>query len=48
VLLDIFQHHTRLVRAMREFGASDERQKPSRKKAPEEFQAMLFDMADQP
>ena len=48
LLLDIFQHHTRLVRAMREFGTSDERQKLSRKKIPAEYQPMLFDMADQP
>jgi len=48
LLLDIFLHHTRLVRLMREFGSSDERKKRSRKKTSVEFQPMLFDTADQP
>ncbi|MEP6535695.1 MAG: hypothetical protein ABJF23_10280 [Bryobacteraceae bacterium] len=47
LLLDIFLHHTRLVRAMREFGAASERSNSSRKKMPAEFQPMLFDIADQ-
>jgi hypothetical protein len=45
LLLDIFLHHTRLVRAMREFGAFEPKQKPSRK-ARDEYQPLLFDMAD--
>lgn len=48
MLLDVFQHHSRLVRAMREFGSSYERQKASEKKLPEEFQPMLFEISDQP
>ena len=46
LLLEIFQHHARLVRAMREFGSSEERQRAPRKGEPEEFQSFLFDMAD--
>ena len=46
LLLDIYLHHTRLTRAMREFGSTEDRQRPSRKGEPEEFQALLFDLAD--
>jgi hypothetical protein len=46
LLLDIFQHHTRLVRAIREFGSTDERRKTAGRSGPEEFQPMLFDLAE--
>jgi len=46
LLLEIFLHHTRLVRAMREFGSTAERPNSSRKKMPAEFQPMLFDLTE--